>query len=94
MTLFGPIGADVRHYSLSGSPYADTYRISVKREHLGLVSNYLADSVDVGATVMTRHPSGEFVMAKGTSPQAIVNMFSSWYRDLGLIGCSSHSGRV
>jgi len=31
--------------------------------------------------------------ADRTSPQAIVNMFSHWYRDLGLIGCSSHSGR-
>ena len=28
-----------------------------------------------------------------TSPQAIVNMFSSWFEDTGLIGCSSHSGR-
>ena len=28
-----------------------------------------------------------------TSPQAIVNMFKRWYRDLGLLGCSSHSGR-
>lgn len=28
-----------------------------------------------------------------TSAQAVVNMFSHWYRDLGLIGCSSHSGR-
>ena len=28
-----------------------------------------------------------------TSPQAIVNMFSSWFDDTGLIGCSSHSGR-
>ena len=28
-----------------------------------------------------------------TSAQAIVNMFSHWYSDLGLIGCSSHSGR-
>ena len=28
-----------------------------------------------------------------TSPQAIVNMFSSWYRRLGFVGCSSHSGR-
>lgn len=28
-----------------------------------------------------------------TSPQAIVNMFHRWYRDLGLLGCSSHSGR-
>ena len=28
--------------------------------------------------------------ADRTSPQAIVNMFSQWYGDLGLIGCSSH----
>ena len=28
-----------------------------------------------------------------TSPQAIVNLFSRWYDDLGFSGCSSHSGR-
>ena len=28
-----------------------------------------------------------------TSPQAIVNLFSRWFRDLGYQGCSSHSGR-
>lgn len=28
-----------------------------------------------------------------TSAQAIVNLFQRWYRDLGLVGCSSHSGR-
>ena len=28
-----------------------------------------------------------------TSPQSIVNMFQRWYRNLGLVGCSSHSGR-
>ena len=28
-----------------------------------------------------------------TTSQAIVNMFSRWYSDLNLIGCSSHSGR-
>lgn len=27
------------------------------------------------------------------SAQAIVNMFSAWYVDMGLMGCSSHSGR-
>ena len=27
------------------------------------------------------------------SPQAVVNMFKRWYSDLGLLGCSSHSGR-
>ena len=31
--------------------------------------------------------------SKQTSSQAIINMFASWYRDLGMIGCSSHSGR-
>jgi integrase len=28
-----------------------------------------------------------------TSPQAIVNLFSRWYEELGFHGCSSHSGR-
>lgn len=28
-----------------------------------------------------------------TSAQAIVNLFQRWYHDLGLMGCSSHSGR-
>lgn len=28
-----------------------------------------------------------------TQAQAIVNMFASWYSDVGLVGCSSHSGR-
>jgi integrase/recombinase XerD len=28
-----------------------------------------------------------------TSPQAIVNMFSRWYEQIGFDGCSSHSGR-
>lgn len=27
------------------------------------------------------------------SAQVIVNMFAQWYRELGLFGCSSHSGR-
>jgi integrase/recombinase XerD len=31
--------------------------------------------------------------AHGTSAQVIVNSFSEWYRKLGFLGCSSHSGR-
>lgn len=31
--------------------------------------------------------------SKSTSPQSIVNMFQRWYQTLGLLGCSSHSGR-
>ncbi len=29
----------------------------------------------------------------GTSAQVIVNSFGEWYRKLGFVGCSSHSGR-
>ena len=42
-------------------------------------------------------PAGPLVIkterSQSTSPQAIVNMFQRWYRHLGFIGCSSHSGR-
>ena len=31
--------------------------------------------------------------SQSTSAQSIVNMFQGWYKDLNLIGCSSHSGR-
>ena len=31
--------------------------------------------------------------SKHASAQAIVNQFQRWYRELGLVGCSSHSGR-
>jgi len=30
---------------------------------------------------------------RGTSAQVIVNSFAEWYRKLGFVGCSSHSGR-
>jgi len=31
--------------------------------------------------------------SKSTTSQSIVNMFFGWYKKLGLVGCSSHSGR-
>lgn len=31
--------------------------------------------------------------SKSTSAQAVVNFFSKLYRDIGFVGCSSHSGR-
>ena len=41
-------------------------------------------------------PTGSVVRTERqehTSAQAVVNQFSRWYREIGLIGCSSHSGR-
>jgi integrase/recombinase XerD len=44
-----------------------------------------------------KHRSGKHVIrterALQTSPQVIINMFQRWYRHLGFVGCSSHSGR-
>jgi integrase/recombinase XerD len=43
------------------------------------------------------HPETSYVItterSPHTSPQAVVNMFKRWYGDIGLLGCSSHSGR-
>lgn len=43
------------------------------------------------------HPAISYVVtterSARTSPQAVVNMFKRWYDDIGLLGCSSHSGR-
>ncbi len=42
-------------------------------------------------------PTDTFIVrterSPSTSSQTIVNMFQRWYRTLGLVGCSSHSGR-
>lgn len=45
-------------------------------------------SFDINTSFVVRTERSSF-----TTPQTIVNMFQSWYRRLGLVGCSSHSGR-
>lgn len=51
-----------RTYSLSGPPSTARYRISVKREPMGIASRYLHDRVEVGAIIDARHPAGEDLM--------------------------------
>lgn len=47
-----------RNYSLSALTDSGLYRISVKREAGGRVSNYLHDQLHVGATIDLFPPSG------------------------------------
>ena len=54
-----------RTYSLSGSPAAGTYRISVKREAAGVVSGYLHSHTQVGDILEVSAPRGAFTLAKG-----------------------------
>ena len=51
-----------RTYSLSGAPGDSNYRISVKRESLGLASRYLHDQLDVGGFVSASAPRGAFTL--------------------------------
>lgn len=45
-------------------------------------------SFDLNSSFVVRTERSPF-----TTSQTIVNMFQSWYKKLGLLGCSSHSGR-
>jgi len=65
VTLFLNInGQDFRRsYSLASSPDWDSdFKISVKRVKGGLVSNYLADQIDVGNRLNVTPPAGRFVL--------------------------------
>ena len=72
----------MRNYSLSGSPTAPYYRISVKREvapsgrsllaRAGHVSNYLHDHVEEGNRLELGPPCGEFTLAPPSSDKPAV----------------------
>jgi nitric oxide dioxygenase len=62
-------GATVqRNYSLSDAPNGRTYRISVKREPNGLVSNYFHNRVQPGFELDAFAPAGEFTLADNSNP--------------------------
>lgn len=51
-----------RNYSLSDAPGKPCYRISVKREPGGRVSNWLHEVAEVGAMLQAQAPAGEFTL--------------------------------
>ncbi|APL93363.1 dihydropteridine reductase [Sphingomonas sp. BHC-A] len=52
-----------RNYSISAAPNGRTYRISVKREPLGLASGWLHDEAEAGTILKVAAPAGEFFLA-------------------------------
>ncbi|MGB2130423.1 MAG: NO-inducible flavohemoprotein [Marinobacterium sp.] len=54
---------EIRQYSLSSAPQPDMYRISVKREPGGQVSNYLHDQLQPGDTINLMPPAGDFFLS-------------------------------
>ncbi|MDY0069700.1 MAG: NO-inducible flavohemoprotein [Porticoccaceae bacterium] len=71
--LFEVNGEPVRrNYSLSCAPGEGYYRISVKREPEGVVSNHLHDRVEVGDVVELLPPCGEFVLTSAHRPLVLL----------------------
>jgi len=62
-----------RSYSLSSGPGGERYRISVKREPLGLVSRHLHDRIEVGAIINARAPEGDFVLGCTERPVVLIS---------------------
>ncbi len=68
-----------RNYSLSDAPGKDYYRISVKREPslvengpVGLISNYLHNSVNQGDELLIGPPCGEFTLEPAAQQRPLV----------------------
>ncbi|NHN36076.1 NO-inducible flavohemoprotein [Pseudomaricurvus alcaniphilus] len=57
-----------RNYSLSGQAGTGYYRISVKREPGGVMSNYLHDHLQVGDSVKLTPPAGSFTLNDAERP--------------------------
>lgn len=62
-----------RNYSLSALCDGVQYRISVKREPGGKVSNYLHDALKVGDTLQLFPPAGDFTLAAGDKPLVLIS---------------------
>lgn len=71
--VVGKPGRVRRTYSLSNAPGAGHYRISVKREPGGLVSNLLHDMLDEGAIVGARAPAGDFRLVHSARPVVLIS---------------------
>jgi nitric oxide dioxygenase len=63
----------IRHYSLSDASGKNYYRISVKREEQGVVSNYLHNEVHAGSVIEISAPAGEFVLNQKESPVVLIS---------------------
>ncbi|MGY6039498.1 NO-inducible flavohemoprotein [Aeromonas sp. AE23HZ002T15] len=63
---------EIRQYSLSDAPNGRDYRISVKRESEGQVSNLLHDVLQVGDEVALMPPTGDFFLQADTRTPVVL----------------------
>lgn len=82
-----------RNYSLSDVPGAGYYRISVKREAGGTVSNHLHQRVEVGDEVRLTAPSGDFVLNDHDRPLVLLSGGVGITPTLSMLATALASGR-
>ncbi|WP_455922285.1 NO-inducible flavohemoprotein [Pseudomonas putida] len=83
-----------RNYSLSALAKAARYRISVKREAGGKVSNFLHDHLQVGDQVQLFPPAGEFVLHAGSKPLVLISGGVGITPTLAMLEAALPSGRA
>lgn len=66
-------GEQRRNYSISCAPNSEYYRISVKREDNGVVSNYLHNIVQKGDRLRVFPPFGAFTLKTNARPVALIS---------------------
>lgn len=66
-------GDNRRNYSISSAANGESYRISVKREPHGVVSNHLHDAVSVGDILLVAPPTGDFFFRDNGRPVILLS---------------------
>ncbi|WP_252272113.1 NO-inducible flavohemoprotein [Pseudomonas subflava] len=82
-----------RNYSLSAGPNGREYRISVKREPGGRVSNHLHDRVAEGDEVELFIPAGEFTLNRSNKPLVLISAGVGITPLMTMLETAVHSGR-
>lgn len=82
-----------RNYSLSAAPNGREYRISVKCEAGGRVSNYLHDQVQEGSELELFAPAGDFSLTPSRKPLLLISAGVGITPLLAMLEDAVHSGR-
>ncbi|WP_236177017.1 NO-inducible flavohemoprotein [Pseudomonas qingdaonensis] len=83
-----------RNYSLSALGDGREYRISVKREAGGKVSNYLHEQLQVGDTLELFPPAGEFTLSASDKPLVLISGGVGITPTLAMLDAALASGRL
>ncbi len=83
-----------RNYSLSALSTGGQYRISVKREVGGKVSNYLHEQLQVGDSLNLFPPAGEFTLAASDKPLVLISGGVGITPTLAMVEAALSSGRL